>query len=379
MVRGMVPTAAPIEAFAWMVGLQLGGAVLMLMLAIWQLRPTFRRQEEKPARRTWFRPRPSARGDRDGSTGPPAGSIRVLWKERYFAPSDLFTKMVLLPAIIIVTVPLALMTEVEGRFSGVFVDLFWTGWRAARFRGESLVWALQVDLGWYTAFWLLAVAGACASSVTIEREEDTWVSLTATPLTGWEIVRAKILGAIWNQRGFGAVLIFVWSVALVTGVVYPTRVLASIAVVVLLTWLAAVIGVHASMRSHSTSRAVASTILTLSVFNGYPLLVISWFLGSLSWNSSFAVVGAMPMLAAGPLASPRLITETWQEMDRVPLSNGSRSLRSDPFDILRRPGNLADDPDHQEVRPLAGPPAVAGCGPARSDPGTVLVEVNIRE
>jgi hypothetical protein len=309
MVRGMVPTAAPIEAFEWMVGLQLGGAVLLLLLAIWRLRPTFRRQEETPARRTWFRARPAHSRRPRWLDRPACGDDAVLWKERYFAPADLFTKMVLLPAIIIVTLPLALITEVEGGFSGVLVDLFWNGWRAARFRGESLVWALQVDLGWYTAFWLLAVAGACASSVTIEREEDTWVSLTATPLTGWEIVRAKILGAIWNQRGFGAVLIFLWSLALVTGVVYPTRVLASVALVALLTGLAAAIGVHASMRSHSTSRAVASTILTLSVFNGYPLLLISWFLGGLSWNSSFAVLGAMPMLGAVPI-KPTLFTAT---------------------------------------------------------------------
>ena len=61
-----------------------------------------------------------------------------------------------------------------------------------------------MDLGWYAAFWLLAVAGASASSVTIERERDTWVSLTATPLTGWEFVRGKLVGAMWNQRAVDA-------------------------------------------------------------------------------------------------------------------------------------------------------------------------------
>ena len=77
----------------------------------------------------------------------------------------------------------------------------------------EFVWALQVNLGWYVGFWLLAVAGASASSVTIEREKDTWVSLTATPLTGWEILHAKVMGAIWNQRGFAAVLVFIWLLA----------------------------------------------------------------------------------------------------------------------------------------------------------------------
>ena len=87
----------------------------------------------------------------------------------------------LLPAIVIITLPLALMTEVEGRLSSVFRDLFRVGLEARRYAMGEFLWSLQVDLGWYVGFWLLAVAGASASSVTIEREKDTWVSLTATP------------------------------------------------------------------------------------------------------------------------------------------------------------------------------------------------------
>ena len=88
---------------------------------------------------------------------------------------------------------------------------------------ENLAWALRVDLGWYTALWLLAVAGASASSIAIEREEDTWVSLTSTPLTGWQIVRGKVFGAIWNQRGFAAVLGFIWLLGLLTAALQPDR------------------------------------------------------------------------------------------------------------------------------------------------------------
>ena len=40
--------------FDWMVGLQLGGAALFLLLAVWRLRPTFRRQEETPVRLGWL-------------------------------------------------------------------------------------------------------------------------------------------------------------------------------------------------------------------------------------------------------------------------------------------------------------------------------------
>ena len=59
--------------FVWMVGLQLAGAALFLLLAIWRLRPTFRRQEEMTGRRRWSRSK-GRRGD--GRPIPNAVTIR---------------------------------------------------------------------------------------------------------------------------------------------------------------------------------------------------------------------------------------------------------------------------------------------------------------
>ena len=39
---------------------------------------------------------------------------------------------------------------------------------------------------------ILAVAGAAAAAISSEHEEDTWVSLTSTDLTGREIIIAKL-------------------------------------------------------------------------------------------------------------------------------------------------------------------------------------------
>jgi hypothetical protein len=167
-------------------------------------------------------------------------------------------------------------------------------------------------MGWYVAFWLLAVAGASASSVTVEREEDTWVSLTTTPLTGWQLLRGKALGAIWNQRGFAAVLVALWLVGLVTGAVHPLGVVLSVVLVGVLTWFVSALGIHASLRARSTSRALASTILALCAFNAYPLLLVVWFFGQLSWESSFSVLGALPRLAVGPLVSPEFARQSWR-------------------------------------------------------------------
>jgi hypothetical protein len=44
--------------------------------------------------------------------------------------------------------------------------------------------------------------------------------------------------------------------------------------------------------------------------------MIAWFLGGLSWSSSFAVLGVMPMLAAGPLVSSHMVSEaSWLGRD----------------------------------------------------------------
>jgi ABC-type transport system involved in multi-copper enzyme maturation permease subunit len=295
--------------FQRMVGLQLGGAALLLFLAAWRLRPTFRRQEETPARRYWFRSA-KARPPR-WFVRPECGDDAVLWKERYFAPTDVFTRMVLLPAIVFITLPLALMTEVEGDFIRAISDIWASGFSARYAARPALVTALQVDVGWYTALWLLAIAGASASSVTIEREEDTWVSLTSTPLSGWQVLRAKVVGALWNQRGFAAVLGFVWLLGLLAGALKPLAVLASVALVGVLSWLVVAVGIHASLQATSTSRALVSTIVALCLFNGYPLILVFWFCGFLNWGHSFSVLGFMPWLAAMPLGPLEFVDGPW--------------------------------------------------------------------
>jgi ABC-type transport system involved in multi-copper enzyme maturation permease subunit len=285
------------DQFVWTVGNQLGVAAILLVLAIWRLRPTFRRQEETPVRRTWFRAREGRKRSR-WSTPPACGDDPILWKERHYAPVDRFTRLILLPAIVFVTLPLAMMTELEGRLSGVLHAFWWQGFNAHRSLPASFLWGLQVDLGWYVAFWLLAVAGASASSVTIEREKDTWVSLTSTPLAGPEILRGKVLGAIWHQRGFAAVLIFLWALALITGAASLLGVLASIALVALFTWLVATVGVYASLRASSTSRAIGSALTTLVVLNGYPFYLYSFLRGRIEWDSSYSLLGILPSLSA---------------------------------------------------------------------------------
>ena len=126
---GMARRARPcrrsrINSCGWS-GSSSAGPRCSCLLAIWRLRPIFRRQEETRPRRKWFRSAKAAAGGAAAMARPArsAATTRSLWKERYFAPVDRFTRFVLLPAIIVITLPLALMTEVEGGSAGILVDL----------------------------------------------------------------------------------------------------------------------------------------------------------------------------------------------------------------------------------------------------------------
>ena len=205
-----------------MVGLQLGSAALMILLAVWRLRPAFRRHEATQPRRKWFEGKKNrpARAPRWWDR-PECGEDAMAWKERHFARTDVLTKMVVLPATILVSVFIVLVVGLDEPIVRAFADLWQRGLRGWGTSGDEMVKHLRVVSAWYVAIWLLALAGASASSVAVEREEDTWVSLTSTPLTGWEILRGKALGAIWAQRGFGMVPLGLWTFGLLTGSVHP--------------------------------------------------------------------------------------------------------------------------------------------------------------
>lgn len=291
-------TNADVRAFLWMIELQTAMSVALVLLAVWQLRPAFRRETERAARRSWF----AAWRGRSWRARPQCDDDPIFWKERYFAMTSRGARLVLVPAVVVVTFVLMMVTEFEGRASQVF-RLLWTKGYSWEMAQDNFLWALRVDCGWFVAFWLVAVASACASSVAGEREADTWGPLTSTPLTGWEIVRGKVLGAIRNQRALGSVLIAIWVVGLLTGYMHPLGIVISASIVAVLTWLVAIVGIHASIRARTTAQALGSTMGILWLLNGHPAIVVLWFFGGLGWESSFSALGVMPRLAVGPLVS----------------------------------------------------------------------------
>jgi ABC-type transport system involved in multi-copper enzyme maturation permease subunit len=102
---------------------------------------------------------------------------------------------------------------------------------------------------------LLMIAGAGTEAVVNERERDTWLGLIATPLTGWEILRAKMLGTLWKARVLGFVILALWTVGLATGALHPLGFLAAVAVTAAASGFATALGVSMSLRSRDRAQA----------------------------------------------------------------------------------------------------------------------------
>src|SRR5262249_30277950 len=149
----------------------------------------------------------------------------------------------------------------------------------------------------YIALWLLAVAGATAPSVTSERERDTWTSVVATPLSGFEILTAKWFGALWRLRWFLYLFGFLWTAGLAVGAIEPLGFLAGILALATLTWFAGALGLRNSIRASSTGKAFLMTLSTLLGLN----VIYLFFGGSALSDWDFWAIACTPFTATSML------------------------------------------------------------------------------
>jgi hypothetical protein len=140
---------------------------------------------------------------------------------------------------------------------------------------------------------LLSVASAAAVSLTSEREQDTWTSLTATLLSGRESVRAKIRGAVWSSWRLVLGLLIMWTAGLLAGGLFPLGVLAAVAELLVFCWFTAALGVWISSRARSSTRALFATIFWMLVLNGGYLVLVA---AGPILDSDPTYVGMMPYM-----------------------------------------------------------------------------------
>jgi len=191
------------------------------------------------------------------------------------------------------------------------------------------------DRAWHrgpeaTAFYfvgLLAVSSVAAASVAGERERGSWTALLTSPLNGWEIARAKVLGVLWGMRWLALPFGILWVIGLGTGSVHPLGFLAAELSVMVFGAYAASLGVFCSMLSATTDRALLATLTVLIVGNAFPLLFVPLdLIGPIAGSrEALFLAGVTPFVQWISLVSPIEIQSAsngwpWEGTIRLPFT-----------------------------------------------------------
>jgi ABC-type transport system involved in multi-copper enzyme maturation permease subunit len=286
----------PVDAYLWTIGLQGAFAAGFVALAILLLRPTFRREGDGGSRIGWLY---EVRRGRRFLPRPDVGDDAMLWKERYVSRTSGIMKVA--AGIVLLIVAACLGYGTYQYAEPAFRELWEYGYTVSGPRQDRQGFNvyLRIICTLLYVVWCLGIASVAATAVVSEREEDTWMSLTATPLGGLEILRAKMFGAVWGTRWIGLLLAAFWLLGVLSGAVHPLGLIAVSLETPVYVWFTAALGVWFSLTSRTSLRAQTTTMGILLFINGiYQLCCIP-----LSPNTPIFALGVTPMVEALSLVS----------------------------------------------------------------------------
>jgi hypothetical protein len=292
-----------VESVVRMMALETAGAALLTLWAAWRLRPVARVLEEVEGQAARFR---LLRQSRRRRPRPPCGDDPVLWNAIHTGRRATVAAWIeghliglfLIGSIALVTSWFAVpaFRELAARGYGAAPEAFTmpAGMNPlSRVLFDKLIMPangpapgqarleFNIVLRQFSAFcaliYVLAIVLAGAEGVKRERARDTWLSLIATPLSGWEILRALMLGPVLRRLGGALTLIGLWAVGLMAGAVHPLGFLAAVTGLAVSAWFCSALGVSEWMREGAMKRA------------GHPLAIVVRLV---------AAVGAMYLLVA---------------------------------------------------------------------------------
>ena len=266
---------------AGMAGLQLAYGSLALLLATLALRRVHARQGGPGRLTVWTTPRRLRLLARPACGDDPMG-----WKERHVALPGRLARLIAGPVAVAAGVVVGYLAIEEA--GPAFAMVLREGYGPRPGFGEFLATSplsevnhAQQRFHEFVAgataalygLWVVGLATASAGSVTTEREEDTWISLVATPLEGREILRAKMLGAPRRCRGLAILMLALWALGAAAGALHPIALLTAPAMLAILTWFFVALGTWASLRSRTTTRALALAMGGAFLFSGGFLII----------------------------------------------------------------------------------------------------------
>jgi hypothetical protein len=198
---------------------------------------------------------------------------------------------------------------------------------------------LRLFSGFFGLLYPFAIVYGVAEGVKGERVRDTWLGLLATPLSGWEILRAKMLGPVLKGGGSTLTLIGLWTVGLMAGAVHPVGLLAAFTGLAVSAWFYSAVGVSTSIREGAMERAAHPLAfmvgIVVAIGAAYLLAAISVVLAwssLLSYEDVHCVVhsGAFPQFGTTKLRTvmgARTVVGVWLA--------GTTALAAGAFSLTR--------------------------------------------
>lgn len=278
------------DYFYRMAAIQVVAGCVFAGWTVFRLRAIYRKGDESSGRLGRFLKRKSLRL----LPRPACGDDAMVWKECFVARSRPLTKLLggLTVLVAVGLLTWGTYTFAEPAFRELADHGLSRGGPSAA-RGELNGW-LRFVLTLASSVLLLWTASASSGGLTSEREEDTWVSLLASPLTAGEIVRGKVVGVIWGVRW----LLALWAAYALTGLflgaIHPVGLFLTLTASVAYVGFGCALGTYLSSVLKSSSRSLIATIAILIVLNGGYLIATI----PLRSESSFRFVGVTMFVEA---------------------------------------------------------------------------------
>jgi ABC-type transport system involved in multi-copper enzyme maturation permease subunit len=240
---------------------------------------------------------------------PEIGSHAMIWKELF--AEQAISGLGVIGRVVIAFLFLGIMAPVGWQYLRVMQGLM----RPEDF--QVLITVLTTVIG---SLFLLVLSARAATSVTIEKERQTWETLISTPLTAWEIVIGKTLGNVYALRWLLILMGILWGMAALVRPWVLGSAMLMIGTLSLLSAFFVGMGLFLSLRSRTSTRAMCwSMLISLLVGGGYllcaaPLTSLMIASGLISRHQEEIILAAsVPYLLA------------WTGMEELHRSNGGLS------------------------------------------------------
>ena len=286
VVRGF-STRSFLAQVSWFVGLQILYGSLFLILASSLLRRVAARDGEAPQKLSWYR---KLHQKRSWTPRRRCGNDPMLWKEIWVSRSSRLVKGI--SAFVWISLVGLMFYVLFEPVDLAWVELKRDGYFGGGYHRTTLAGYIQAFNVLLYILMGLTVAISAATSITSEREEDQWISLTSTPLMGHEILKAKFLGSVFRVWPLFILMLGLWGIGCSVGSFSLLSIAVSLLCIFVYIWFLAILGLNFSLSMKNSTRSMALTIFVILFSNlGYMFCLLP-----LRFNDRILGLGITPMV-----------------------------------------------------------------------------------